>query len=179
MALAGCGEDDGASVRDIGSDGSDASSGSGSEAASGSGSSSSPATPGECVTVGTTDAPASTTIEVDLGEWFVDPRPGATQPAAVRFAASNIGAEDHELVIVKADSPSDLTVVDGAVREDDLPAGAFIGEIEAFAAGEECDGTFDLEAADYVLFCNIVETESDGAIESHYEEGMVTTFTVE
>jgi len=172
LALSGCGDDDGAAVRDLGGD-----SGSGSSPESGS--ASSPATPGECVTVGTSDAPVTNGIGVDLGEWFVDPVPGATQPGVIDVVASNVGAEDHELVIVKADSPADLTVVDGAVQEDDLPDGAFIGEIEAFPGGEECSGAFELEAADYVLFCNIVETEADGTIESHYEEGMVTTFTVE
>ena len=39
--------------------------------------------------------------------------------------------------------------------------------------------TLDLEAGDYVLLCNIVEEEEDGEVESHFAEGMHTTFTVE
>ena len=64
------------------------------------------------------------------------------------------------------------------MQEDELEEGAFIGEIEAFPAGETCEGTFELpEAGDYILFCNIVETLEDGSVESHFEEGMVTTVT--
>jgi hypothetical protein len=84
----------------------------------------------------------------------------------------------HELVVVAAGSADELTVVDGQVDEEALPEGAFVGEVEGFPSGETCDGTFDLAAGDYVLFCNIVETEADGTIESHYEEGMVTEFSV-
>ena len=38
--------------------------------------------------------------------------------------------------------------------------------------------TANLEAGSYVLLCNIVE-EEDGETESHYAEGMHTSFTVE
>jgi hypothetical protein len=67
---------------------------------------------------------------------------------------------------------------DGALDEAGLPDGALIGEIEPFPAGESCDGVFDLPAAEYVLVCNITEVESDGTVESHLEQGMLTTFTV-
>ena len=97
----------------------------------------------------------------------------------VTFNASNEGAEPHELVIVRADSADSLPVDEnGKVDEDALPAGAFIGEIEEFAAGGSESATFDLTAGTYILFCNIVEEESDGTFESHFQEGMVTTFTV-
>lgn len=44
--------------------------------------------------------------------------------------------------------------------------------------GETCAGTFEMAAGEYLLLCNIVEAEPDGAVESHYEEGMVTEFEV-
>ena len=59
-----------------------------------------------------------------------------------------------------------------------LPKGAFVGEVEGFAGGESCDGTFELTAGDYVLFCTITEEEADGTTENHFAEGMATTFTV-
>ena len=119
------------------------------------------------------------TVEVGLSEWVVQPDPSSASSGEITFEANNVGAEVHELVIVKANSAADLPVdANGKVDEDALPAGAFIGEIEEFAAGGSESATFDLEAGTYILFCNILEEEPDGSFESHYQEGMVTTFTV-
>lgn len=117
------------------------------------------------------------TVDVSLFEWGVDPSVSSISAGDVTFNATNDGGEAHELVIVKGVAPGDLPVVDGKVDEDGLPAGAFIGEIEEFDAGGTESATFDLEAGTYTLFCNITELE-DGEVESHFENGMVTTFEV-
>lgn len=117
-----------------------------------------------------------TPVAVALDEWSITPAPTSASGGKVTFTASNDGEEPHELVIVRG-ARSDLSIKDGTVNEDALPGGAFIGEIEAFPAGEDCEGTFDLTAGNYVLFCNIAE-EHDGELESHVENGMLTTFTV-
>ena len=39
-------------------------------------------------------------------------------------------------------------------------------------------GTKTLDPADYLLFCNTVEEESDGTVEVHYAKGMHRAFTV-
>ena len=44
--------------------------------------------------------------------------------------------------------------------------------------GDTASLTVDLEAGSYVAVCNIVE-EEDGETESHYQEGMRASFTVE
>jgi plastocyanin len=117
-------------------------------------------------------------LDVSLYEWGVDPSASSVEAGEVEFNATNDGGEPHELVIVKGMAPADLPVdEDGKVIEDDLPEGAFIGEIEEFDAGLTESATFDLEAGTYTLFCNIVEIE-DGEPESHFQEGMVTTITV-
>ena len=116
-------------------------------------------------------------VSVTLTEFSVAPEPASVGAGEVTFDLRNEGAEPHELVVVRAGSPAELTVVDGRVDEDALPAGAFIGEVEAFAGGETCEGTFDLAAGSYVLFCNLVEEEGD-EMESHFEEGMATAFQV-
>jgi hypothetical protein len=96
----------------------------------------------------------------------------------VAFAIDNAGEEPHEFVVVQGDSIEDLpTDDDGALDEGALDSGALIGEVEPFPGGESCEGTFELEAGDYVLLCNIVE-EEDGEVESHLAEGMATTFSV-
>lgn len=98
----------------------------------------------------------------------------------VTFIAENTGEEPHELVIVKGDDPEALPKNEetGEMDEAGLEEGALIGEIEPFASGETCEGNFELPAGKYVLLCNIVESEEDGTIESHYKEGMFTTYEV-
>lgn len=117
-------------------------------------------------------------VDVSLFEWDVE-APASASAGEVTFNASNDGGEVHELVIVKGVAPADLPVdEDGKVIEDDLPEGAFIGEIEEFEAGTTESATFDLEEGTYTLFCNITEEEEDGEIESHFQEGMVTTIEI-
>jgi uncharacterized cupredoxin-like copper-binding protein len=119
-------------------------------------------------------------IDVSLYEWKVEPSPDSVAAGEVTFNATNDGGETHELVIVKGVAPADLpTDADGKVIEDDLPEGAFIGEIEEFEAGTSESATFDLEPGTYTIFCNILETEDDGTTESHFQNGMVSTITVE
>lgn len=117
-------------------------------------------------------------LDVSLYEWGVDPSASSVEAGKVTFTATNDGGEPHELVIVKGVAPADLPVdEDGKVIEDELPEGAFIGEIEEFEAGGTESASYDLDAGTYTLFCNILEVE-DGVPESHFQEGMVTTITV-
>lgn len=116
-------------------------------------------------------------VRVVLDEWSITPAPAVVPAGKVTFDVRNEGEEPHELVIVRGVAAADLPVVDGKVDEEALPAGAFVGEVEAFPAGEACEGTFALGAGTYILFCNIVE-QHEGRPESHVEEGMVTSFEV-
>lgn len=129
------------------------------------------------------EAPSSAAdadVTVLLSEWIVEPTPTSVGADGVTFLADNQGGDTHEMVVVRADDPTDLpTDEDGAVDESQIPEGDFIGEIEEFPSGEQRTGTFDLEPGTYVLFCNITEIEDDGEVESHFAEGMSTTFTVE
>jgi hypothetical protein len=94
---------------------------------------------------------------VTLDEFSATPGSPNVAAGTITFEATNEGEEPHELVVVRVEDAESLPVAEGQVQEDALPAGAFIGEIEAFPAGEECEGTFELAAGDYVLFCNVVE----------------------
>lgn len=170
--FAACGGgDDGSGVRTIGNDSSGSAAASGSSA-SGSGS----GVPG-CVPVGRL-ADATTRVNVTLDEWSIVTGTGTAPAGRVGFVIENNGEEPHELVVVKGVDPAALpTDRHGALVEDDLPAGALIGEVEAFPAGETCDGVFALDPGEYTFVCNITERQ-DGKVESHLAEGMVTTFTV-
>ena len=115
-------------------------------------------------------------VTVDLSEWAVSPDTNTVRAGEVYFLANNIGPDDpHELVIIRTDlAPGALPVNEGVVPEDQVD---FIGEIEQFTPGTSASGVFDLEPGNYVLLCNIAEIE-EGELESHYELGMRTSFTV-
>lgn len=161
----GC-TDDGGGVRDGGS-------ASGSGSGSGSGSSTSDAS---CEPVGE-DKEVDTTVEVALAEFSITSDPDEAAAGNVEFEATNNGSEPHEMLVVKG-TPDSLEIVDGRVDEEALGEDAFLGEIPPFPAESSCAGTFALDAGDYTLLCNILETEDDGTVVSHVEEGMITGFTV-
>ncbi len=120
------------------------------------------------------------TVEVTLQEWSVIPAEESAPAGEVTFEVENVGPNDpHELVVVKTDLAADaLPTTEGKVDEEGEGI-EFIGEIEEFPVGETQSQAFDLEPGNYVLFCNIVEEEEGGEIESHYEMGMRTGFTAE
>ena len=123
----------------------------------------------------------SASVDVTLSEFIVEPDPATANAGEVEIVGDNQGGETHELVVVEAADAADLPVdADGAVVEDELAEGAFIGEIEDIEAQSSKTVTLDLEAGSYVLFCNITEEDQEsGEIESHFAEGMHAGLQVE
>jgi uncharacterized cupredoxin-like copper-binding protein len=119
----------------------------------------------------------ATQVDVTLGEWEVVASPGSVAAGKVYFRVTNNGpADPHEFVVIKSDlEPAALPVEEGKVPEDDVD---LIDEIEPFAVGSTGSITLELEPGAYVLICNIAE-EENGVLESHYGEGMRTSFTVQ
>lgn len=116
--------------------------------------------------------------DFSLYEWGIDPT-GSPTAGSVTLNATNDGGELHEMLIVKADSADGFEVDEtGKVVEDQFADGQLIGEITEFDAGTTSSATYDLEAGTYVVFCNLVEEQDDGTSESHFQEGMVSTFEV-
>ena len=146
LALVACGGDDGEA-----SDGVDA------DAATGR----------PCEPVGTElEDEAVGTVSVGLDEYAFDPADLHAPVGMVTFETVNNGDEAHELAFLPGGGEVPLTA-DGAPDEDALgEAGAF--ELEAYGPGQECDGTFALEAGTYTVFC-LVEA-SDG--KTHLAKGM-------
>ena len=115
-------------------------------------------------------------VKVSLREWSVTPDVAQMKSGDVRFVVTNDGTEPHELVIIRSDlSLEALPVVAGKVTEDAVD---IIDEVEPFAAKATERKTVDLEAGRYILICNIVENVPGQPVESHYEKGMRTAFTV-
>lgn len=124
-------------------------------------------------------AEGGSAVDVTLQEFAVGASTSSVGAGDITFNATNEGPEDeHELVIVKTDlAPTDLpTAEDGSVDEEGDGI-EVIDEIEEFPVGESESLTVSLDAGSYVLICNIVQEEDDG-LESHYQEGMRTSFTV-
>lgn len=137
-----------------------------------------PETEEPAVTASSNDDVASVIVVLTDGDLTVDPT--STGAGSVEFVAKNVGGDLHDLVIVKGDDPAALPVNEnGAVIEDDLPEGDLIGKIAVVEAGTEESASFDLDAGSYVVFCNIeVPTAVPPLPISHFEDGMVSTFTV-
>jgi uncharacterized cupredoxin-like copper-binding protein len=124
------------------------------------------------------DKPADATeVDVTLREWEVSTSTPTVAAGEIYFLVENEGPEDaHEFVIVRTDAaPDALPTTDGKVPEDEID---LVDEIEPFTPGSSASITVNLEPGNYVLICNIAEVE-DGELESHYQLGMRTAFTVE
>ena len=119
-------------------------------------------------------------VEVTLQEFSITLGAESVPAGDVTFNVTNEGPNDpHEFVVFQTDLAPDAlpTAEDGSVDE----AGegvTLIDEIEDIAVDDSPTLTVPLEAGSYVFICNIVE-EEEGALESHYQEGMRVGFTVE
>ena len=103
-----------------------------------------------CDVVGDTDAVAASDLDVTLAEWTITYEGDDAAAGPVKLVVHNEGNVEHEIAIKN-------------------PAGTLIGEIEPFASGSTCEGTFDLsEPGTYSFVCEIVD--EDGM--SHEQHGM-------
>ena len=117
-------------------------------------------------------------VGVALQEYKVIPDTGDVKSGEVTFETENVGGSTHEFVVVRAaDAESLPTAADGAVDEEQIEAADQIGEIEDIEPKAKESVTFDLDPGDYVMFCNVVDDESDPPI-SHFQKGMSAQFTV-
>lgn len=110
----------------------------------------------------------TTPVSVALTEMKVGPAQTFARAGGITFAVTNAGAIEHELVVVRTDTP------DGALRADPAKPGQVVetgsqGEAEDIAAGATTTLTLTLPPGAYALICN-----SPG----HYAAGMHTSFTV-
>ncbi len=115
-------------------------------------------------------------LKVRLIEFEVKPKSEFIASGKTKFIVKNGGTEVHEFVVVRGDDPATLpTAADGSVDESQIAKADEIGELEDIKVGKKKSKTFKLSPDSYILFCNIVETEEDGTVVSHFAEGMHTT----
>jgi uncharacterized cupredoxin-like copper-binding protein len=117
------------------------------------------------------------TVNVTLQEFSVGTDPTTIDAGEVVFEATNEGPNDeHEFVVFRTDlGPTELPTDENGAVDENGEGIELIGEIEAIPVGETKNVTLDLEAGNYVFICNIWDEAEQ---ESHYQEGMRTTFTV-
>ncbi len=94
----------------------------------------------------------TTRVEVSLVEWAVIPDAESVEAGTIGFLAANDGTEVHELVVLRD--------------------GEEIAEIEDIRPGDAVLLPVALEPGTYELACKIRETEANGEVEDHYENGM-------
>jgi len=114
----------------------------------------------------------STTVNIEVGDtqgldgpMTMTVSPASAAAGSITFVVKNTGTIEHEMVVLKTDTPFDALEVDaeGKVSED-----TSIGEVAEFAAGTTKSVTLDVPAGSYALVCNIAK---------HYGMGMRAAFT--
>lgn len=113
-------------------------------------------------------ATPSSSISATLADWSITLSPPVGKAGSITFTIKNSGANTHEFLVVKTDTPADqLPVVNDEVPEDQI---TIVDEAEDIEAGKDATLTIDnLAPGHYAIICNI---------ESHYQKGMHTDFTV-
>lgn len=87
----------------------------------------------------------------------------------VTFDVTNEAEQPHEFVVFKTDLAEDQLPTDEDGNVDENGEGVeLIDEIEDIAPGDNPSLTVSLDAADYVIICNLP---------GHYGQGMHTSFT--
>ena len=123
--------------------------------------------------------------KVTLEEFTITPHPTLVKSGHVTFDVENVGAMTHEMVLVRASSPTSLPKVTkagergvGDVNEEAIAAADTIGETGDVHPRTHVVKTFDLTPGTYVLFCNIDNRNPDGTVLNHFQHGMSATLTV-
>ena len=88
----------------------------------------------------------------------------------VTFDVTNEAEQPHEFVVFKTDLAEDALPVDADGNVDEEGDGVeLVDELEDIAPGDNPSLTVTLDAASYVVICNLP---------GHYKQGMHTSFTV-
>ncbi|MCM8747165.1 cupredoxin domain-containing protein [Thermomicrobium sp. CFH 73360] len=113
-----------------------------------------------------------TTVNVELGDYYIKPDKSEVPAGKVRFVAKNVGQLEHELIVLKTELAADqLPYNEKEQTAEEEQAGQVLGEIEPdeLPPGKSAEMTLDLTAGHYVLLCNLPQ---------HYKNGMYIDFRV-
>jgi uncharacterized cupredoxin-like copper-binding protein len=121
---------------------------------------------------GAADSGSVSKVSVEVGDnadktQFLTPSTDTVNSGEVEFTLTNTGKVDHEMVVLKTDTPFDQLAVGTDNRVDETDS---VGEIGETKPGETATVTLFLAPGKYVLVCNIA---------GHYAMGMRAPFTVQ
>jgi hypothetical protein len=119
-----------------------------------------------------------TVVQVKLSEYTVTPDVDPIESGRIVFELRNSGpTKDHELHIIRTDLAADglPTNEDGSARLDDLET---IAHVDALRIGGPARVAVEMQPGRYVLLCNLVDSATDGSLESHYKLRMHSVLTV-
>lgn len=112
---------------------------------------------------------SSTTVATTLDDYSINPAVASVSAGAVTFKVQNIGATEHEMVVIKTDlDPADIPL-EGHEANEEAPGMTSMGEVEDVQPGTSTELKLTLQPGNYIFLCNI---------KKHFERGMVTQFTV-
>jgi hypothetical protein len=123
------------------------------------------------------DEGEDTTVEVTIGEWFINLSVDVVPPGDVTFDFDNEGPDyDHGLIIVQTDlAPEDLPTRDDGTVDLGGPGVTRIGS----TVGDDASGVFSLDdEGNYVVISN-EKRDVDGVETADYEQGMFASLTVQ
>ena len=111
-----------------------------------------------------------TRIDLDLGEFYIRSNKSSEISGEITFVATNVGAIEHELLVVKTNTPSNSLPLKGA-EIDEGYAGEIMARInpEELGAGEYSQISTTLDSGAYVLVCNVP---------GHYSAGMYANLII-
>ena len=102
-----------------------------------------------------TDGPMTMTVDT-----------ATVKAGKVTFTMKNTGTIEHEMIVIKTDTPVDQLKVQADHRVSEADS---VGEVSETKAGATKSVTLDLEPGNYALVCNIAK---------HYEMGMYAALKV-
>jgi uncharacterized cupredoxin-like copper-binding protein len=127
------------------------------------------------IALGACSSDSGTSVNVTAADFSLKPEVSSVPAGTVKFKVKNAGGFGHEMVVVKVAAAKDLpTKPDGEVDETKIPKSEQLGRVDNVLPGQTKTLKVDLEAGQYVLFCNRV----DGTTAIHFKEGMHVDFTV-
>jgi uncharacterized cupredoxin-like copper-binding protein len=112
-----------------------------------------------------------TTVAVELSDYAISASPASAPAGTVTFELENTADQVHEFVVVATSLGADDLPVgdDGDVDEEGAADIEVVDEVEDVDGGATATLAVDLDAGNYVLFCNLP---------GHYARGMTTGFQV-
>lgn len=124
---------------------------------------------GACSSGGSTEGGGGRVVATTLDDYSITPSVASVHSGAVTFEVENVGATEHEMVVIRTDlDPADIPVENHEANEE-ASGMTPVGEVEDVQPGASTELKLTLQPGSYVLLCNI---------KKHFERGMVTQFEV-